>query len=135
MGSFHFPMHFRSDDANAVRRSAAKIIRRGRARISRPVAGWVSAFPSAEAQDARLAARIAVAARVEHAIVFSLHDGDVLRYWYIHDGELADYFNSCPDYFGKATKVDLAATGNPGAFNGLLGKPAQTRLPSWLPTG
>jgi len=38
--------------------------------------------------------------RLECAVLgVALHDDDVLYYWLFQEGELRDFYNSCPDYF------------------------------------
>lgn len=82
--------------------------------------GWVHAYPSISEWNPDLVRSIANAAKVDQAIAFMLHDSDVLSYWYFDGGELADTYNSCPDYYGKASKADMAAVGDAEAFRKLL---------------
>ena len=69
--------------------------------------------------------RVGEPVELAQAIAFLLQDSDVLSYWYFDSGELADRYNSCPDYFGEATSEDMAAVGNPEALASLLPDPAR----------
>lgn len=130
MGSFFFSMHFKADDSQAVLAAADGIVAAadGHMFIAPPAKGWISAYPNDHVMDPDIARKIATKAKVEHSIVLGLMDSDVTEYWYFRNGKLADAFNSCPDYFGKAKKKDLAAVGNSKAFAGLLSKADCTKL-------
>lgn len=128
MGTFLWSVHVKTDDPGAVRAAVkAAAGRRAReVRITGPDNGWVTASTDTTAlHDA--ATSIASKLKAEHAIAFHLHDSDVLFYWYFRRGKLADEYNSCPDYFAKPSRKDLAAVGKPAAFAGLLDKRAQAR--------
>jgi hypothetical protein len=115
-------MHLKTQDLQGVRVAAEQaMVQAGGSMLIAPASGgWVSTYPSGEATEPEIARQVGAAAGIEHVIVFDIHDSDVLRYWYYRNGSIADSFNSCPDYFGEASDEDMAATGNPDAFTGLL---------------
>lgn len=129
MGSFFSSIHFKTTDFSGVRTAAhAALSKKSKSALLAPVSkGWISLFPSADCDVEQLSRRITAAAKVERAIAFSLHDSDVLQYWYLHDGTVAGSFNSAPDYFGRATKAAMDATGDPRALGALLPALKRTR--------
>lgn len=130
MGSFLFSMNFKTDDAKALHATAKKVLQGsgGHLYIAPPAKGWISAYPSDEVMEPDIARNIAAKTKIEHALVLGLMDSDVMEYWYYRHGKLADSFNSCPDYFGKAKKKDLSAVGDAQTFTGLLSKADCTKL-------
>lgn len=128
MGTCLWSIHFKSDDPDAVRAAVKAVVgRKAReVRITGPENGWITAATDTTAlQDT--ARRLAGRVKAGHAIAFHLHDSDVLFYWYFRDGKLADEYNSCPDYFCKPSRKELAATGNAGALAGLLTRRDQAK--------
>lgn len=125
MGSFFFSMHFKTDDAESLRAAADAVISaaEGRMYIAQPAKGWISTYPDEEVQDPMIARRITAKAKVEHAIVFCVHDSDAMYYWYFRNGKLADSFaTGLDDDLGKVTKQERAAAGDANAFTDLLDK-------------
>lgn len=127
MGTYCLSMHFKASDGAEVHRAAASVAAgAGCKMLVAPAAGgWVHVYPRFQEWTPGLTASIAAKARVKQAIAFLLQDSDVLSYWYFDSGELADRYNSCPDYFGEATSEDMAAVGNPEALASLLPDPAR----------
>ncbi|MCB9844667.1 MAG: hypothetical protein H6811_01590 [Phycisphaeraceae bacterium] len=113
-----------------MRRAAEGAVQRtaGRVLIAPLAEGWISAYPTEELVEPKWTGWIAEAADVQDAILFTVHDSDVLCYWYFREGKLADQFNSCPDYYGEAEEEELAAIGNPNSFSGLLDAMQRERL-------
>lgn len=131
MGSFFQSLHIRSDDADAVEAAAHRVARKeGLKMLVAPARkGWVNVYPPTDNWLPRIAAALAKACKAEHAILFAVHDSDVLQYWYYRRGTLKDRFVSCPDYFGKASKGDMDAVGDAEAFAELLpDRKARARL-------
>jgi hypothetical protein len=122
VGTNFFSLHLRAADPDQVRvavDAAAEQVG-GAAFVAPPRSGWVVSYPSMELLSPDVLGAIAVEAQASDAVVMSLFDSDVLCYWYFRHGELADYFNSCPDYFGEATDEDMAAKGDAKAFAPML---------------
>lgn len=123
MGTNFFSLHLKSTDPDQVRLAvdAAAEQVRGAAFVAPPRNGWIVVYPSMELLSPDLLGAIAVDAHAADAVVMSLFDSDVVCYWYFRNGELADYFNSCPDYFGEASDEDMAAKGDAKALAPILG--------------
>lgn len=136
MGAFYLSAHFKSNDASPIVAAAKNAVPAagGKAYIAKPVAGWINLYPSQELLDPETVRQVASESGVRHVVVFMVHDSDVLMYWYIRDGALADYFNSAPDYFGEASDEDMQAKGNPAAFADLLDAASQRTLASIVST-
>jgi len=129
MGSFYSSIHVQSTDHEGFIAAATRLATRAQSAfyIAAPKGGWIALYPPINLAPDRLARDLAKDMGTTHAIAFSLHDSDVLQYWYFKNGRLADSFNSMPDYFGKAKKADMNAVGNPAAFANLLNAPARKR--------
>lgn len=130
MGMFVTSLHFRADDSAAVVESARAVLTElgGRMLIAPARAGWVAAYPDEHAASTEAVSKIMVGAGVGRALLFDVHDSDILRYWYLRDGEIADYYNSCPDYFGEVEEGDMEAVGDAAEFEGLLDADGRGRL-------
>ncbi len=122
VGTNFFSLHLKSTDVDQVRvaMDAAAEQVGGAAFVAPSRSGWVVVYPSMELLSPELLGAIAVDAHASDAVVMSLFDSDVLCYWYFRNGELADYFNSCPDYFGEASDEDMTAKGDAKAFAPIL---------------
>ncbi|MBY0111807.1 MAG: hypothetical protein K2Y21_03220 [Phycisphaerales bacterium] len=122
MGTNFFSMHLKSTDLDRVRvavDAAAEQVG-GSAFVAPPRNGWIVVYPSMELLNPELLGAIALDARASDAVAMTLFDSDVLCYWYFRNGEIADCFNSCPDYFGEASDEDMAAKGDAKAFAPIL---------------
>jgi hypothetical protein len=78
--------------------------------ISPPASGWVTVYDAtSDEQDLDELHRLAMAlSRGLRTAVFTflVHDSDVLMYLLFENGQLADEYNSVPDYFGEAGEAD-----------------------------
>ncbi len=130
MGWFCASMQFKTEDREAVLGAARSYVAEhvGGAFVAPVVDGWVSVYLNEEALAAEFWEGVAQGAGVEHSLLFDLHDSSVLRYWYMRAGEVVEYFNSCPDYFGEAEEEDLEAEGDPSVFDDLLDAEGRARL-------
>jgi ankyrin repeat protein len=112
MGLSCSAIHVRVDSPSEVAAELRRVVR-DRAFVSDSLHGWVSVYDAASEQDfeegKRLAARLS--ARLKALVlVLDLYDDAITRYALFTNGELADEFNSCPDYFGPGSSP--AAPGN-----------------------
>lgn len=130
MGWFCASVQLKTGDRDAVLRAVRGYVAEhgGGAFVAPVLDGWVSVYPNEELLAAEFWEVVAEGSGVEHSLLFDLHDSSVLRYWYMRAGEVVDYFNSCPDYFGEAEEEDLAAEGDPSVFDGLLDAEGRARL-------
>jgi hypothetical protein len=130
MGAFYFSVHFKTADAEAVRGAVQGVVCEagGRALVARPVGGWVNVYPSAEMGDPGVVEQMAAASGVEHVVALLVHDNSVMMYWYLRGGELADHFNSAPDYFGETDEEAMGAVGDPAAFGAIVDETGRGRL-------
>ena len=105
MGSFLTNYHVRSDSPESVV-SALQLIVRSKACVSPSKNGWVTVYDeTSESQDDKELHRIAkeVSSRLGCVtLAFLVHDSDVLAYLLYEKGNLADEYNSKPDYFGPS---------------------------------
>jgi hypothetical protein len=120
MGSFFTNYQVRSDSALPVREALAGLAQ-GRAYVSPPKNGWVSVYDEkSDEQDDRLLRRIAAGlsgALKTAVLAFLVHDSDIAAYWFYHNGQLVDEFDSAPDYYKKASAATRARVrGNPDAL-------------------
>src|SRR5262245_43711527 len=103
MGSFFTNFHVRSESQDKVRAALLPLVE-ARAYVSPPTNGWVTVYDEAsDQQDESIIGKLAegLSKKLHTAVVaFLVHDSDVAMYWLYRDGELADEFNSAPDYFG-----------------------------------
>ena len=121
MGAFFTNCQVRGASTPAVAAALAKLTR-SRAYVSPEKNGWVTVYAEAtEEQDQTILCGIAQGlSRTLKTDVFSflVHDSDIAAYWLYRRGELADEFDSAPDYFGQgvddATRDRLR--GNPDAL-------------------
>jgi WD40 repeat protein len=88
-----------------------------------PVNGWISAFPDKAGQSDKPSIETArrLPCDILHLVV---HDDDIFSYYFYRDGRLIDQYNSCPDYFQKASAEEKQqCQGHPELFQHLLRKP------------
>jgi hypothetical protein len=112
MGSFFTNFHVRSEAPDNVRAALLPLVK-ARAYVSPPANGWVTIYDEAsDDQDESIICKVAegLSKKLRTTVVaFLVHDSDVAMYWLYRDGELADEFNSAPDYFGQSvSKTTLA---------------------------
>ncbi|HEY3366527.1 MAG TPA: hypothetical protein VGK74_15845 [Symbiobacteriaceae bacterium] len=97
--------------------------------ISPSINGWVGVYDSImESQSEELCIGVAraLSERLETtALCFLVHGGSILMYWLAVYGEVADQFNSMPDYFGAdLDEMELALLrGNPRILAEACGRP------------
>lgn len=127
-------MHVRTDDRAAV---IATVRASGflPAYVGAAAGGWIGVYPRAtETQDPEVLATItgALSRDFGDAIAILVHDSDVFAYWIFRGGELADSYDSAPDYFeggespprgGDAAVLDALAPGQGAAVAELLHDP------------
>lgn len=142
MGGFYTSMHFKTDDHEQVVAAAKKAAKKTKGKaLVRPVRStkakkqrarkdaWVSVYPDAKfTSNFKTFERLAKEGGAEHVIVFVVHDDSVLYYWLFRGGEVVDFYNSCPDYFGECEKADLEAKGDARTFAGILDAAGRKRL-------
>jgi hypothetical protein len=103
MGAFFTNLQVRNVTTRAVC-EALPTVTDSRAYVSPAHNGWITVYPeSTEDQNDQtirdLAGGLSGALKAD-VLAFLVHDSDIAVYWFYHDGELADEFNSAPDYFG-----------------------------------
>jgi hypothetical protein len=104
MGAFFTNLHVRNSSTEAICESLPKLTQL-RAYVSPPTNGWVTIYIEAtEDQDEKklctLAEGMSKTLKAE-VLAFLVHDSSIVCYWLYSCGELADQFNSAPDYFGE----------------------------------
>ena len=120
MGAFFTNYQVRSDSAEKVMDVVARSVKT-RAYISPPKDGWVTVYDeTSDDQDERELQRLAkVISKELSTTVFAFldHDSDILIYYLYERGEIADEYNSNPDYFEPANeKTRKRCRGNPQAI-------------------
>lgn len=112
MGLSCSAIHVRVDSPSEVAAELREVVR-DRAFVSDGLHGWVSVYDAASEQDfeegKRLAARLSTRFQAL-VLLLDLYDDAITRYALFTKGELADEFNSCPDYFGPGSSP--SAPGN-----------------------
>lgn len=131
MGAFFTNYQVRSDSADDVARALKAIDKSVSAYISPTKNGWVTIYEKeSDSQDDAVLQRLAMAlSRGLSTAVFAfvVHDSDILMYWLYERGQLADEYNSAPDYFGDADEETRERyQGNPDALLPLC-QPGTTR--------
>jgi len=131
-GESFVSIHVQTDDERAVEQAVRKYVPRlGSSRgsvIGPPRNGWVAVYDELADGDPQLARRLGT--ELSHAIgsvvaVFSLEDGEVVRYLLIDRGSLVDEYLSVPDYYGELPPGDAIALGsNPTVVARLTGADA-----------
>src|SRR5581483_4154572 len=104
MGAFFTNIQARGAATAAVRNALAKITE-SRGYISPAQNGWITVYlEETETQDqvslCRAVEKFSKALKTD-VIAFMVHDSDIAQNWLYRFGELADKFNSSPDYFGE----------------------------------
>jgi hypothetical protein len=109
MGAFFTNLHVRDSSAQAVCTALSKLTP-SRGYVSPPVNGWVTVYTEAtEDQDEKKLCAIGVGLSKTlkaDVLAFLVHDSSVALYWLYRCGELADQFNSRPDYFGASVDAE-----------------------------
>jgi hypothetical protein len=105
MGAFFTNLHVRNSSTEAVFEVLPKLTH-SRAYVSPPTNGWVTVYTeTTEDQDEKklcaLAGGLSKTLKAD-VLAFLVHDSSVACYWLYSCGELADEFNSAPDYFGES---------------------------------
>ena len=114
MGAFYGNITLKGQGQDRV----AQALRGRRAIVSPKVCDYTVAFDSVcDEQDIDgIQALTSRLSRELHCFTLAVivHDDDVLGYFLYHDGELTDWYNSCPSYFdfGSTKKPDDPAGGN-----------------------
>ena len=118
MGAFFTNLHVRDSPTQAVCGALPKLTL-SRAYVSPATNGWVTIYAEAtEDQDqgklCALAAGLSKALKAD-VLAFLIHDSSVALYWVYRGGDLADQFNSAPDYFGESVNDETRerVRGNP----------------------
>jgi hypothetical protein len=120
MGAFFVNFQVRSDSAATVCDALTPMVKTA-AFVSPPRNGWVTVYEkSSDQQDDGIIRQMGtdLSNALNAAVVsFLVHDSDIAMYWLFQSGKLLDEFNSAPDYFKKAGKVERERTrGNPDAL-------------------
>jgi hypothetical protein len=109
MGAFFTNLHVRGASTQTVCGALPKFTP-SRGYVSPSTNGWVTVYTEAtEDQDqAKLCALAAGLSKwlAADVLAFLVHDSSVALYWLYHGGELADQFNSRPDYFGETVDAE-----------------------------
>jgi hypothetical protein len=105
MGAFFTNLHVRNSSTQAVCEVLPKLTQ-SRAYVSPPTNGWVTVYTQAtEDQDEKklcaLAGGLSKMLKA-NVLAFLVHDSSIACYWLYVCGELADQFNSAPDYFDES---------------------------------
>jgi hypothetical protein len=105
MGAFFTNLHVRQSSTQAVCGALPKLTP-SRAYVSPPTNGWVTIYTEAtEDQDqgklCALAGGLSKTLKAD-VLAFLVHDSSIALYWLYRCGDLADQFNSAPDYFGES---------------------------------
>ena len=103
MGSFLVNLHLRTADRKSLQRELED--RGCQAWVTDAQQGWTTLYESrASEQDENwireLGSELTRSLQTS-GIAFLVHDSDIFCYWLFENGELADHFNSCPDYFSE----------------------------------
>jgi hypothetical protein len=131
-GESFVSIHVQTDDERAVEQAVRKYVPRlGSSRgsvVAPPRNGWTAVYDELVDGDQKLARRLAT--ELSHATgsvvtVFSLEDGQVVRYLLIDRGSLVDEYLSVPEYYGPLPPGDAIALGsNPMVVARLTGADA-----------
>lgn len=103
MGSFLSNLHVRDAGASAIANALRAWAAPPTYVAAAPTNGWTGVYPDEIGQDSDRLAQLALrlsAQVVSPVIAFLVHDSDILFYWLYDRGELVDYFNSAPGYWG-----------------------------------
>jgi ankyrin repeat protein len=105
MGAFIVNLHVRTNRFEDVK-SELEALGVSRAYLSPVKGGWLAIYDeNCSSQDTSQITSLAchVSERlVAPVIAFLVHDSDFFCYWLCDRGELLDYYNSCPGYFGES---------------------------------
>jgi hypothetical protein len=109
MGAFFTNLHVRNSSTEAVVEVLPKLTQ-SRAYVSPSTNGWVTVYTEAtEDQDEKklcaLAGGLSKTLKAD-VLAFLVHDSSVACYWLYSCGELADEFDSAPDYFGESVNEE-----------------------------
>jgi hypothetical protein len=121
MGNFYVNFSVKSDDqapvADALRKAGRHAV------VAPPEGGYVVVYEEAsDTQDERAIKQVgALLCEASQAPVVAVlnHDDDVFCYWLFEGGEVADAYNSTPDYFDEAD--DSEQGGDPARLCASLG--------------
>src|SRR5437868_304878 len=104
MGASFTNIHVRNSSTPAVC-AALPTVTPSRAYVSPAENGWVTVYTEVteDQDDKKLRAIASGLSKMLGAdvLAFLVHDSSVALYWLYRCGELADQFNSAPDYFGE----------------------------------
>lgn len=122
MGAFFTNLHVRNSSTQAVCEALPKLTP-SRAYVSRATNGWVTVYTEAtEDQDQKklcaLASGLSKTMKAD-VLAFLVHDSSVALYWLYRSGDLADEFDSAPDYFAESVN-DKTRERVRGSANALL---------------
>lgn len=122
MGAFYGSVLVKTSDRDAAQKAVELAAKETSAKfLFGPVHnGWLSVFPDHAGQSDNVSAAIArhLPCDILH---LQLHDDDVFAYSFYRNGQLADQYNSCPEYFGEVTENEKqACQGRPELLKDLL---------------
>jgi len=131
MGAFFTNYQVRSDSADDVARTLKAINKSASAYISPAKDGWVTIYEKeSDSQDSAVLQRLAMGLSrglSTDVFAFLVHDSDFLVYWLYQRGQLADEYNSAPDYFSEVDdETRERYRGNPDVLLPLC-RPGTTR--------
>ena len=118
MAAFFTNYQIHTNSVAAIKKALGPLIK-SRAYVSPEMNGWITVYDEAsDEQDQAVLTRTAAALSqaLETAVfAFLVHDSDVAMYWLYEKGDLADEYNSAPDYFGEDVSEQARALvrGNP----------------------
>jgi hypothetical protein len=116
MGAFFTNYQVQGKSTLEVSKALAELVK-SRAYVSPIKGGWVTVYDeSSDKQNEKTLTHIASAlSKSLNTVVFAflVHDSDIAVYWLYQNGNLADEFNSAPDYFSEVSEeVKLRTRGN-----------------------
>jgi hypothetical protein len=120
MGGHYGSIHVRTNERDEVRVAVENLNHgeTGKFYIAPSIDGWVTVFPENHGQDSSVAEALASKLADKAIIYCTVYDDDIFSYFLFENGEIADRYNSCPEYFDDNNTEPRG--GNASAFAKLI---------------